>query len=434
MPSTPDDIAHLLRRSGFVAPGARVYELAALDWSAAVEAVLDTSANPAEDLPGSVFTWNSSQGYRIYVDLVQWWLDRCARTPTPLVEKMTLFWHGHFTSSFSKVYNIPAILSQHRLYRARGLGDFTSLAQAMAVEPAMLWYLDNADNVKRSPNQNFARELMELFLLGVGNYTEDDVVAAARAWTGHGTPRWDDPTYVFKPDQHDDGDKTFFGTTKNWNGPDIITEILTNPAKRPVMARFIARKLWEFFAYQNPSADIVDAVAQGFMDSNLDIRHALRVLFNRPEFRSPQARTGLVRSPIEYVVAVLHHAGVPASLVNPQWYLDDMGQGVFDPPNVSGWRPNAYWINSSAFTGRAEFARQVSWKLREIGWWSQLNDLSVEQAVDHGANTFGLAPLSATTRAALVDWLTRSRASKDRWAERTNITTLLLLTPEMHLA
>ncbi len=434
MPSNPDEIAHLLRRSGFVAPGARVAQLAALDWPAAVEAVLSTGGNPPEDLPASVFTWNDDMGYQIYVDLVQWWLDRCATTPTPIVEKMTLFWHGHFTTSFSKVYNIPAILSQHRLYRSQALGNLGTLAQAMAIEPGMLWYLDNADNVKRSPNQNFARELMELFLLGVGNYTEDDVVSAARAWTGHGTPAWNIPTYLFSPEDHDDGDKTFFGVTRNWNGPDIIAEILTNPAKRPVMARFMVKKLWEFFAYQNPAPALVDAIAAASLDVSLDITNVLRTIFNRPEFRSSQARTGLVRSPIEYVVATLHHSGVKASVLNPQWYLDDMGQAPFDPPNVSGWRPNAYWVNSGAFAGRAEFARQTARRLKDLGWWADLDTMGVDQAIDHGANTFALNPMSATTRAALVNWLTRSRATNKRWAERTNITTLLMLTPEMHLA
>jgi uncharacterized protein (DUF1800 family) len=433
VPSNPDDIAHLLRRSGFVAPGARIQQLAALDWPNAVEAVLDRSANPGDDVPGHLNSWDPGNGYELYVQLVHWWLDRCAATPTPLVEKMTLFWHGHFTTSFSKAYHLPAILSQHRLYRTHALGDFSSLAQAMAVEPAMLWYLDNADNTARSPNQNFARELMELFLLGVGNYTEDDVVAAARAWTGHTTPEWNVAEYVFRADRHDYGDKSFFGTTRNWDGPDIITEILTNPAKRPTVARFISRKLWEFFAYQNPSNSIVDGIAQAFLDAGLNITAALRALFNRPEFVSTQAKQGLVRSPIEYVVASLFHTGLRSAEAHPEWWLEDMGQGVFNPPNVSGWRPNAYWVNSSALTGRAEFARYLSWQLRERGWWTDLDSRAVGDAIDHGAATFGLT-LSATTRTALVNWLAGQRSSSQRWAERTNISTLLLLAPEMNLA
>lgn len=431
MASNPDDIAHLLRRSGFTAPAAKVAELAALDYAVAVERVLDPGANPPENLPDAALVWDPDNGYQSYVALVHWWLDRCATTPTPLVEKMTLFWHGHFTTSFSKVYNLPAILSQHRLYRTHALGDFTTLAQSMAIEPAMLWYLDNAENTKRSPNQNFARELMELFLLGVGNYTEDDVVSAARAWTGYTTPEWNIPQFVFDAEQHDDGIKTFFGQARNWNGPDIITEILNTT--RTTVARFIARKAWEFFAYQNPAQPIVDALAQAFIAANLNITALLRALFNRPEFLTTQAKQGLVRSPIEFAVAVLHHTGMNAAEAHPEWWLDDMGQAPFNPPNVSGWRPNAYWINTSALTGRDQFASYVAWRLRERGWWSDLDSRSVDNAIDHGAATFGLT-LSSTTRNALAGWLTTQRASRERWAERSNITTLLLVSPEMNMA
>ncbi len=433
MPSSPDEIAHLLRRSGFVAAPGRVDQLSALDWPAAVEAVLDVSANPAENLPPSMLAWDQNQGYYRWVDLVHWWLNRCATTPTPIVEKMTLFWHGHFTTSFDKVYNIPAILSQHRLYRSLATGDFSTLAQRMAVEPAMLWYLDNSDNVAASPNQNFARELMELFLLGVGNYTEADVVSAARAWTGHTTPAWNVPVYLFRPELHDGGDKTLFGVTRNFDGPDVISEILTNPAKRPVVAGFIARKLWEFFAYPDPAPAVVDAVASAFVASGLNVTGALRALFNHPEFRSETARRGLVRSPIEWVVAILHHSGLPVGEAHPEWYFEAMGQQPFNPPNVSGWRPNGYWVNSSAFAGRAEFAARCGWLLGQRGWWADLDSLSIDAAIDRGAATFAL-PLSAITRSAIANWLHAQRASRERWDEKPNMTALLLLSPEMSMA
>lgn len=274
---------------------------------------------------------------------------------------------------------------------------------------------------------------MELFLLGVGNYSEDDVVSAARAWTGHTTPAWNDPTYVFRPDWHDDGDKTFFGRTANWNGPDIIHEIITNPTKRVVVAKFISRKLWEFFAYQNPAQAVVDAVAQGFLDSNLNVSGALRTLFNHPEFLGETAKRGLVRSPIEYAVAIAHHTGLPVGEMHPEWYFEAMGQEPFNPPNVSGWRPNGYWVNSSAYSGRAELARRCSWQLQQRGWWSNLDGLTPDAAVDHGAATFGLA-LSPTSRSAIVNWLANQRTTRERWDEKVNLTTLLLLTPEMSLA
>lgn len=433
MASDPGDIAHLLRRTGFTAPGDRVAQLAALEWAAAVEAVLDTSANLVDDIPAEIQVFDQDVEYLHYGKLVWWWLDRCATTPTPIVEKMTMFWHGHFTTAFDKVYNTPALISQHRLYRTHALGDFYALAQGMAVEPAMLVYLDNAENIRESPNQNFARELMELFLLGVGNYTEDDVVAAARAWTGYGVAEWNDLRFVYRPEEHDDGAKTFFGSTRNWTGPEIIAEILTNPAKRPVVASFIATKLWEFFAYQHPEPAPVAAVAQAFLDSNFDIRSALRALFNRPEFRSAAAREGLVRSPIEFVVASLHHTGMHAADINPEWYFANMGQVPFNPPNVSGWRPNGYWVNCSAFAGRAEYAGWLAYQLAQRGWWAGFEGRSVDATIDHGAAVFGLS-LSATTRAALTGWLTAQRNSDERWAERRNLSLMFLLTPEMHVA
>ncbi|MEZ5218904.1 MAG: DUF1800 domain-containing protein [Ilumatobacteraceae bacterium] len=433
MASDPTDIAHLLRRSGFFADGARIDQLSRLSWAAAVDAVLDTSAAPGEDLPGEVFTWDQNQGWPRYISLVHWWLNRCVSTPTPIVEKMTLFWHGHFTTSFDKVYNVSAIVSQHRLYRAHALGNFATLAQAMAVEPAMLAYLDNSDNVAESPNQNFARELLELYLLGVGNYSEDDVVSAARAWTGHGVVAWNDLRYVFRPEEHDSGVKTFFGTTKNWDGPDIIAAVLGSATKRTISAKFIAKKLWEFFAYEQPSDEIVAAIATSLL-AGWSIRDALRTLFNRPEFRSTAARQGHVRSPIEFVVATMHHTGLRAEEAHPEWHLRDMGQLPFNPPNVSGWKHNGYWVNSSAFQARTEFARNVMWVLgNNHGWRADIDTMSVDQAIDHGAEVFDLS-LSAPTRAAIRDWLIASRAGTERWAQKYFMTLALLLAPEMHLA
>jgi len=430
--SSTEDVAHLLRRSGFVAPAARVAALSSLDWPAVVEAVLDTSAAPAEDYPSWLLSYDQENGWRQHVLHLQWWLDRCVSTPTPIVEKMLHFWHGHFVVSWSKVYHMPAMVSLSRKYRAGGLGNLATLAQQMAVEPAMLWYLDNSDNVKASPNQNFARELMELFLLGVGNYTEDDVIASARAWTGHSTVDWNVATYLFRSGQHDNANKTFFGTTRNWDGPEIITEILTNPTKRPIVAKYLAKKLWEFFAYQNPAQGIVDQLATDFVNSGLEIKALLRSIFNRPEFRSTTAKQGLVRSPIEWVVAAMAATGVPAAEAHPEWVLDTMGQEPFNPPNVSGWRQNGYWVNTSAFNGRALFARNAGWYLKERGFWNGIESWTPGLAISTAESTFGVT-FSDTTRAALLRWFDRQRTA-DLWAEHENFITLVLLAPELHLA
>jgi uncharacterized protein (DUF1800 family) len=434
MSSSREDIAHLLRRSGFFAAEPRIAQLMPLDLPQAVDAVLTISGAPG-DAPPSSLTVDSDEGYKQWVTATQWWIDRMITTSTPIVEKMTLFWHGHFTSSWEKVDHAPAMISQNRLYRSLALGDFRTLCQRMAIEPAMLLYLDNESNVAGEPNQNFARELMELFMLGVGNYTEEDVDAAARAWTGHNTvDSHDDPRYLFKPEEHDAGNKTFFGVTKNWNGPEIIDEILTNPAKRPVMARFICRKLWEFFAYQRPSDALVQALADVFMASNLSIAAVVRALFNRPEFYSAEAKQGLVRSPIEWVVAVMTATGLRSAPINPQWHFEGMGQEPFNPPNVSGWRSNAYWVNTSAFSRRAEFARNVMWTMRNLDYWEDVSDLPIDTAIDRAAATFGIQPLSAATRNAIVAVLTADRAAREGWVEPVHLMCMIMLAPEMHLA
>lgn len=416
-----------------MARDARVNQLTGLDWWQAVEAVLDTSGAPGDNPPGFLGYHDDDKSYEQYQTAVWWWVDRMVSSPTPIVEKMTLFWHGHFTSSWSKVFHTPSMVNQNRFYRANALGNFATLCQGMSVQPAMLWYLDNESNRKGSPNQNFARELMELFMLGVGNYTEADVDAAARAWTGH-TSNYDDPqrAYYFDPDEHDNDPKTFMGATANFDGPDIINHILA--VKRDVVARFMARKLWEFFAYQNPEPDVVAAVAAAFQP-NLDVREALRALFNHPQFLSDRAKQGLVRTPIEYMVAVLAGLGKPAEQFHPEWFGEGMGQELFNPPNVSGWRPNGYWVNTSAFTARASFARSVGWTLNDEKFWADVPDMSPDAAIDRAAATFGIAPLSTTSRQALLDWFAAARAVKyAEWAEPWSLLVMILLAPELHTA
>lgn len=432
MPSSPEDIRHLLRRSGFVAKDARVAQLAALDWPDAVEAVLDTSASPPDNPPAFLTYHDDGQSYEQFQTAVWWWIDRMVASPAPIVEKMTLFWHGHFTSSWSKVFRTQLMINQNRFYRGNALGSFVTLCQGMAIQPAMLEYLDNASNRKGEPNQNFARELMELFMMGVGNYTEADVDAAARAWTGH-TFDYDDPnrTYKFDATEHDFGDKTFLGRTANFDGPDIITEILT--AKRSVVARFMANKLWEFFVYQRPAPATLDPLVAAF-EVNFDVKALLRALFNHPEFLGVPARQGLVRTPVEYVVAVLSGLNRGAKDFHPEWSLENMGQELWNPPNVSGWRPNGYWVNTSAFTARGEFAQHAGWILREEKFWEDVPDMTAEAATDRAAATFGIS-LSTMSRQAILNWFAASRAIPYQgWSESWSLFVLTLLAPELHTA
>jgi uncharacterized protein (DUF1800 family) len=432
------DAAHLLRRTEFVAKPARVAELSALaSIDAAVDNVLDIAQNGNPQVPGEFTYHDENNGWEQYVGAVNWWLDAMRTRPRPLQEKMAFFWHGHFTSSWwDGVGRADHMMHQNQLYRSQALGNFHTLTQAMAIEPAMLVYLNNADNRKGSPNQNFARELMELFTLGVGNYTEDDVEAAARAWTGHNAD-WPQYQYQFFPNRHDTGNKTFFGVTKNWDGPDIINEILRdNPGKRQVAARYIANKLWSFFAYPGGPAAVVDSLAATFVASNLDVRALMRALLTQPEFYSATAKQGLVRTPVDWFVALSFYTGLTPDALGVSWQGERMGQSLFNPPNVAGWKANSAWLNTSAISGRAQMARHVTWKLRDKDGFASLNTMTVPAAVDFVANYFGIAPLSATTRNALISahQAERSAQSWASWWAPTNLLTMAMTAPEMHMA
>ncbi|MGZ4754972.1 MAG: DUF1800 domain-containing protein [Acidimicrobiia bacterium] len=452
MPTAAADVAHLLRRTGFGGTSSQVDALTPLDLAAIVDELLDFSPNPTDTPPASLGSPDVADWEQV-VDLQQWWMDRMAGVPRPLQEKLTLFWHGHFATSQDKVNNAKDMYDQNHLFRTEGLGSFENLVQKMSTQVAMLIYLDNDPNEKGAPNENFARELMELFTLGVNQYTQDDVVAAAHAWTGHNvdygaTPR----VYRFYPTRHDNGSKTFMGTTQNWDGPQIITRILTVEPQRSIAARFIAKKLWTFFAYPNPSTEILDALTTAFVGSNLDIATVLRTIFLHPEFYSPTARQGLVRSPVEWVVACLKALGFTAADTNPQWWMDQMGQQLFYPPNVAGWKNNAYWVNSTALWARADFARNLTWKADQAGFLAEIMQrdasnhhvMTAAAAVDLAYSRFGLTAatgsVSPYVRGVLTTWLDGQFASEyaptyswTHWAP-IDLTTMMMLTPDVQLA
>jgi len=433
----PADIAHLLRRTEFVARPARVAELSALSLDAAVDNVLDFTPNGSPTVPAGLAVHDPDNGWEQYVAAVDWWYDAMKSRPRPMQEKMTLFWHGHFTSSwFDGIGRSDHMTHQNQLYRTQALGNFRTLTHAMALEPAMLVYLNNADNRKEAPNQNFARELMELFTLGVGNYTEGDVEAAARAWTGYNAD-WPNYQYQFVSGRHDNTNKTFFGTTRNWNGPGIIDEILRdNLPKKQIAARYLVNKLWDFFAHPGGPSNVIDALTTVFLNSDLDVRVLMRALLLRPEFYGTTAKQGLVRTPVEWIVAIMHATGLTPDQLGVSWIGERMGQSLFNPPNVAGWKHNAYWLNTSALSGRAQVARGVTWHLRNNDGFANLSSLTTAAAVDFVANYFDIAPLSGTTRNALI---AAHQAERDAqrwvsWWAPTNLLTMAMLSPELHMA
>ncbi len=289
--------------------------------------------------------------------LTAWWLDRMARSPAPLQEKLVLFWHGHFTSSFGDVHDVVAMYNQNQLFRRHAAGNFAQLLDGVARDPAMLRYLNNDENRKGHPNENWARELMELFTMGIGQYTEADVKESARAWTGW-TLR--DPrtyegrrTFAFTPGMHDAGEKTFLGETGPWDGTDVLRIILS----RPETPRWIAGKLARFFVAPQPDPALVEALAREIAAGGYALAPALRALFRSRAFYRPEVIHAQVKSPVEFVVGAVRHLGI----ADPDWTrlsgaLAVMGQRLFFPPTVAGWHGGPAWMTAGTVFARADTA------------------------------------------------------------------------------
>ena len=285
-------------------------------------------------------------------DLRYWWIRRMALGPRPFQEKMTLFWHGHFATSSEKV-NLPYFLwLQNETLRQNAIGNFNELLIAASKDPAMLIYLDGARSRKGEPNENFAREVMELFTLGEGHYTEQDIQQAAKAYTGWGLAD-DKLHYEYRPNNHDEDDKTVFGQTGNFAGEDVLNMICA----RAECAQFIAKKLWRFFAQDQPPQAVVDALAAEFHQGGMSLRHLMRTIFQSREFYGPGVIRSQIKSPVQWLLTSAHQLQAPLptepmSLV----MLRQLGQELFNPPNVKGWDGGIAWITTNNLLDRYNFA------------------------------------------------------------------------------
>lgn len=264
------------------------------------------------------------------MDLTWRWLDWMTRTPQPLREKLALFLHGHFATSADKVHSAYLLWQQNELFRREGVGSFVALTKAVSRDPAMLIYLDGRSSSRRKPNENFSREVMELFTLGEGHYSERDVTEAARAFTGY---RIDPDTggFRFVPAGHDPGPKTVFGRTGTFDGDAIIDLIF----EQPKAGQFLARKLWEFFVHESPEDNLVAVLGERFRCSGYDTTALLRTIFRSKEFYSEQAMGTMLKSPVQWMVQAGREleCGLPGAFVC-QKTLSDLGQALFRPPNV----------------------------------------------------------------------------------------------------
>ena len=262
------------------------------------------------------------------VNLIQWWTQQMTDTNAPLLEKMTLFWHGHFATSATKVKPAYKMWLQNQTLRAHALGNFGALTKAISRDPAMLVWLDLASSQKAQPNENFARELMELFTLGEGNYTENDVKESAKAFTGYRINPIDQQ-FRFAANQFDPSIKVFMKNAGPWNGDQIIDIIL----QQPQCARFVVSKIWRFFVYEDPDTSLVDELAAKFRQVHYEIKPLLRTIFSSEEFYSDRAKGAIIKSPVQYLVQARRSLGVYApegrALAN---IYRQLGQVPFYPP------------------------------------------------------------------------------------------------------
>ena len=378
---TPSCAAHLLNRAGFGGSPAEVQALYALGLNRAVEAMLSGSEDddlfppPTLTPPKELFeemraarSMATEEQKREAQQMARrqqaeqmratraWWLDRMRYTSYPLREKMTLFWHGHFATGVDKVRAAYLMWQQNETFRARALGSFRSLAKEVSRDPAMMRYLDLQQSNREKPNENFARELMELFLLGEGvRYTEKDIKESARAFTGY---RIDQQSggFVFQKRQFDPTDKTFMGRTGPHDGDAIIDIILDQPES----SAFIGRKLWVFFAAENPSPAIVQNVAGQLRGSNYDVKATLREIFLSEEFYSPKVVRSQIKSPVQWIIQTSRVLEAPLpSQAALETSMSQLGQVLFAPPNVKGWEGGRAWISSSTLLFRYNLAGYI---------------------------------------------------------------------------
>src|SRR5262249_16709233 len=285
-----------------------------------------------------------------------WWLYRMILTPPPLRERMTLFWHNHFATSIVKVKSPALMKQQNLLLRKHALGKFHPFLLEMSKDPAMLIWLDSNSNVKAHPNENYAREVMELFSLGVGNYTEKDIREAARAFTGWHT---DGEEYEFNPGFHDDGEKTVLKHTGNWDGGDIVRILLEEKS----CARFLVRKLYRNFVSENqqPPEALLEPLCEQLRKNDYDVAAVLRTMLASNHFFSDYAFRQRIKSPVDFTIGTVRSVAsgqLPQSVLVTR--LEGMGQDLFAPPNVKGWTGAQAWLNTSTILTRQNFGQAVA--------------------------------------------------------------------------
>jgi uncharacterized protein (DUF1800 family) len=397
-------VAQLLRRATFGMTKAQLDAAAGDGFKRTVDKLIETPAAIPKDLAGADA---ASQDKPLNPGNLQaWWVDQMLTTPTPFAERMTYFWHGHFTSDFRKVTTqTPFIYWQNLTWRKFALGSFRDMLYQVTIDPGMLRYLDLGQSTGKAPNENYSRELMELFTMGVGTFTEDDVRAGARALAG-----WREPvtqsmvdylvqrarqngrpaprnlvadtvkTGIYDPSRAYKGSVTFLGVTKQWDTNMVLDRIMQQDSVAP----YITRKVLREFVMQDPSDAYVDRIAAGWKKSNYDIKTLMRDVFMSPEFLSPVAYRSLVKSPTEVMVHLaraLDQTGLSRTIAQSG---AGMGQALFDPPEVGGWPSNASWISSNNVLTRVNFVVTTLGGMQKLPPFGSAHQTHIDGIVSEG--------------------------------------------------
>ena len=448
-----DLLGHLYRRAGFGATREQLESYAKLSYEDTVEALLNP--DPKRDIQDDVLErYIHGEGPPIFV---AGWLYRMINSEAQLQEKMTLFWHHVFATGLVKNEHVLAAKNQIKMFRRNGMGDMTTILNDLSRDPAMLFWLDNNENRNGEPNENYGRELLELFSLGVGNYSELDIKDASRAFTGW-TFEQPPPLYphgyypakfLFREDDHDNGEKTFLGVTGNLNGGDIIDIIVKSPAS----ARFICRHLYNFFVADEPQVpswnDVPPLDPEGiammeakFIETGGDIRSVLRVMFNSDFFKA--ARYKKVKSPTEFIVGVLKMVGsqteMAPGMTKYAGAIDVMGQKLLDPPTVEGWHTGGEWIDGGNLTERVNFAVDEIGEGLAPGIQALVQRIkdseslgSPESLVNAVLTETGYVEVSDRTREALIDFANDAEG-EDQTTRVIRMLRLAVATPEYQFA
>ncbi len=460
--------AHLLRRAGFGGTPAQIDEFAALSREEGADRLLNFEAVDNSALNARLATMNlelNDYGNGLIVDMQRWWFTRMSYTARPLEERMTFIWHGLLTSQLSKIgfQRSKLLVKQNELFRSHALPKYDDLVKAVSKDPAMLYYLDTVESTRESPNENYARELMELFTMGVGNYTEADVRESARAFTGWrvtAPPRptalppnatqeqrnaaqresaaaWD-PQFIVQPRQHDTGQKTFLGRTGNWDGDHIVDIIMEQKAT----SRFMSTRLFTEFANFNPEPETIDRLAAVWDASGHQVKDVVREILVTDEFNSEDSYRAFVRGPVDFVVGAVRGLeleqqfrfadngrgrGTPAAVA-----YRGMDQVLFEPHNVAGWPGGSTWLSSSTFFARVNFLDQMLFPngrplpipvLAAAATPEALVDAALDRLVD--------GRMEPSSRDAIIAHVSTIRSPEQRVATAAY---LVLASPEYQLA